>query len=85
MAKGLVRHFPTSDQTVGEAARFLYGMKPGDDYRILGKILSDELALSLVLPHQGGYLFLQARTRCDQIPPLRSQPHHRRSGQSPPW
>ena len=50
LAKGLVRHFPTSDQTVGEAARFLYGMKPGDDYRILGKILSNELALSLVLP-----------------------------------
>lgn len=47
MALGLVRHFPSSDQTVGEAARFLYGMKPGDDYRILGNILSNELALSL--------------------------------------
>ena len=48
MARGLVRKFPRSDQSVGEDARFLYGMKPGDDYQILGNTLSNELALSLV-------------------------------------
>jgi len=48
--KAMVEKYPQSDQTVGEAARFLYGMGPDPKYVILGNVIDIELAKSFIPP-----------------------------------
>lgn len=50
IARALTALFPTSDQTVGEAARFLYGMAPTGRSINLGTTLSLAIAKSLAAP-----------------------------------
>ena len=64
LMSAMVKHFPDSDQTVGEASRFLYGSPKGGVLIPLGNILDIEVARELVPP---------SASRREESPPNRQR------------